>query len=171
MSEKLIFINWCNQNLYSLNLRLILLTQCLSSVGVGKRSPLNTCPRCPPHLAQQISILCIPWVLSSWRTSAPGILSKTKISISTIYKLSYYKIILTGGPSAIAVKFCIRNIKRCITTSTMINAYVMIDKISRGFKHLVIVYYPFCWIYYIRLSRALPFLWYRFQTMSNPLSC
>ncbi len=33
------------------------LTQCLSFVGVGKPSPLNTWPRWDPHLVQTISIL------------------------------------------------------------------------------------------------------------------
>lgn len=39
------------------NLRETLLTQCRSSVGVGKPSPLKTCPRCPPQAAHVISIL------------------------------------------------------------------------------------------------------------------
>ena len=39
-------------------------TQCLSSVGVAKPSPLNTCPKWEPQLLQTISIL---------RPSASGI--------------------------------------------------------------------------------------------------
>lgn len=56
--------------------RLMLLTQCLSSVGVGWPSPLKTCPRWPPQLEQTISVRAMPKVLSSWRVTAPGMLSK-----------------------------------------------------------------------------------------------
>lgn len=43
-----------------MNLSEIELTQWRSSVGVGKPSPLNKWPRCPPHFLQVISILSIP---------------------------------------------------------------------------------------------------------------
>jgi len=39
-----------------LRFRQIEFTQCLSSVGLENRSPLNTWPRCEPHRAQTISV-------------------------------------------------------------------------------------------------------------------
>ena len=60
----------------SVNLKLTLLTQCLSSVGVLYPSPLNTCPKCPPQLLHTISVLSIPNELSVNRFTAPGIESK-----------------------------------------------------------------------------------------------
>lgn len=60
----------------SLNFSEIELTQCLSSVGVSKPSPLNTCPRCPPQAVQVISVLSIPMDVSSCLVTAPGIASK-----------------------------------------------------------------------------------------------
>src|ERR1700733_1661540 len=61
---------------FSLNFKLMLFTQCLSSVGVLYPSPLNTCPRCPPQLLQTISVLAIPKELSVRLVTAPGMLSK-----------------------------------------------------------------------------------------------
>nr|WVD56317.1 methioninesulfoxide reductase [Botrytis cinerea]WVD56318.1 methioninesulfoxide reductase [Botrytis cinerea] len=55
---------------------LTLLTQCLSSVGVLKPSPLNTCPKWPPQFEHTISVRCIPKVLSVCLVTAPGMLSK-----------------------------------------------------------------------------------------------
>jgi hypothetical protein len=60
----------------SVNFKLILFTQCRSSVGVGYPSPLKTCPKCPPHFVQVISVLSMPNELSTCRTTAPGIESK-----------------------------------------------------------------------------------------------
>lgn len=60
----------------SVNLKLTLFTQCLSSVGVGYPSPLNTCPKCPPQLLHTISVLSIPNELSVYRFTAPGMESK-----------------------------------------------------------------------------------------------
>lgn len=60
----------------SANLKLTLLTQCRSSVGVGYPSPLNTWPRCPPHLLHVISVRDMPSVESVWRVTAPGMESK-----------------------------------------------------------------------------------------------
>jgi hypothetical protein len=59
-----------------LNFKLILFTQCLSSVGVLYPSPLKTCPRCPPQFEQTISVLAMPKVESVCLVTAPGILSK-----------------------------------------------------------------------------------------------
>lgn len=59
----------------SVNLKLMLLTQCLSSVGVGYPSPLNTCPKCPPQLAQTISVRSMPNEVSRCRLTAPGMQS------------------------------------------------------------------------------------------------
>lgn len=58
------------------NLILTLFTQCLSSVGVGYPSPLNTCPKWPPQFEHTISVLDIPNDLSSCLITAPGIESK-----------------------------------------------------------------------------------------------
>ena len=58
------------------NLKLTLLTQCLSSVGVGYPSPLKTCPKWPPQLLHTISVRCIPNAPSTCRVTAPGMLSK-----------------------------------------------------------------------------------------------
>ncbi|KAJ0917450.1 hypothetical protein HanRHA438_Chr05g0206091 [Helianthus annuus] len=52
------------------NLMEILLTQCLSSVGVLKPSPLNTWPKCPPQAVQVISVLLPSG--SALRVIAPG---------------------------------------------------------------------------------------------------
>lgn len=60
----------------SVNLKLTLLTQCRSSVGVLYPSPLNTCPKCPPQLLHTISVLSIPNELSVNRFTAPGTESK-----------------------------------------------------------------------------------------------
>ena len=60
----------------SVNLREMLFTQCLSSVGVGNPSPLNTCPKCEPQLEHTISVRVIPNLLSSNLFTAPGIESK-----------------------------------------------------------------------------------------------
>lgn len=60
----------------SVNRKLTLFTQCLSSVGVGYPSPLNTCPKCPPQLLHTISVLSIPNELSVYRFTAPGMESK-----------------------------------------------------------------------------------------------
>lgn len=60
----------------SVNRKLTLFTQCLSSVGVGYPSPLNTCPRCPPQLLHTISVRSIPNELSVYRLTAPGTESK-----------------------------------------------------------------------------------------------
>ena len=60
----------------SANLKLTLLTQCRSSVGVGYPSPLKTWPRWPPHLLQVISVRDMPSVESVWRVTAPGRESK-----------------------------------------------------------------------------------------------
>lgn len=46
-NHKRVYFVWC--------LMLTLFTQCLSSVGVGNPSPLNTCPRWPPQFEQVIS--------------------------------------------------------------------------------------------------------------------
>ena len=42
--------------LAGMNFKEMLLTQCLSFVGVGNPSPLKTWPKCPPHAAHVISI-------------------------------------------------------------------------------------------------------------------
>ena len=56
------------------NLMEMELTQWRELVGV-KRSPLNSWPKWPPQLAHVISMRCMPRVLSSWRSTAPGISS------------------------------------------------------------------------------------------------
>lgn len=60
----------------SLNRKLTLFTQCLSSVGVGYPSPLNTCPKCPPQLLHTISVRSIPNDRSVCLVTAPGMESK-----------------------------------------------------------------------------------------------
>ena len=60
----------------SVNRKLTLFTQCLSSVGVGYPSPLNTCPKCPPQLLHTISVLSMPNELSVYLFTAPGTESK-----------------------------------------------------------------------------------------------
>lgn len=53
-----------------------LFTQCLSSVGVGYPSPLNTWPRWPPQLLHTISVRSMPNVRSVCLVTAPGTASK-----------------------------------------------------------------------------------------------
>lgn len=136
---------------FYLNFKLMLFTQCLSSVGVSNFSPLNTWPRCPPQLAQQISVRTIPIVTSSCLVSAPinkhiyNHEQKSTRAIHCIYLGYYRKLciniyiyikchhintmfflpsrVLTCWPPASTVKLCIRNIKWCITTGTMINTF------------------------------------------------
>lgn len=62
-----------NQSNYFSKFNEIEFTQCLSSVGVLKPSPLNTCPRCPPQAVQVISTRLPSG--SGWRDTAPGMAS------------------------------------------------------------------------------------------------
>jgi hypothetical protein len=59
-----------------LKLMLTLFTQCLSSLGFPKRSPLKMCPRCPPQLLHTISVLIMPMPGSARWPTAPGTASQ-----------------------------------------------------------------------------------------------
>jgi hypothetical protein len=61
---------------FGLKLILILFTQCLSSLGFPKRSPLKICPKCPPQLLHTISVLIMPMPGSARWPTAPGTASQ-----------------------------------------------------------------------------------------------
>lgn len=80
-----------SQMSYLSNFRDLLLTQCLSSTGLPKPSPSNTCPRWPPQDEQVISVLFIPIEVCKKAQLASGVMTEGLSSVPFLRTLAVHK--------------------------------------------------------------------------------
>ena len=103
-------------------------------LGLGKPSPLNTCPKCPPQAAQVISVLVMNIDLSSCLLTAPGIaISEPSVSIQARFMNERRHTIEECWPATSAIEFSLADIEWGVACcASVYSLFVVLVKLARA---------------------------------------